>query len=47
MLYLLKIKALTESSYSMRLLREVAVGASHKLKNMFVASEPEGRKLFC
>ena len=27
--------------------REVAVGASHRGENVFVASEPEGRKHIC
>jgi len=47
MIYLYSIKALTESTYSFELQREVTVGASHKGWNMFVASEPGGRKQFC
>ncbi len=38
------IKALTKSAYNVKLLREMAVGASHSGFYMFVASEPEGRK---
>ena len=38
------IKALTKRAYRIKLLREMAGGASHSGFYMFVASEPGGRK---
>jgi hypothetical protein len=44
MWYIIEVKALTKRTYHTKPLREMAVGASHRGEDMFVASEPEGRK---
>jgi hypothetical protein len=44
MWYIIEVKALTKRTYHIEPLREMAVGASHRGEDMFVASEPEGRK---